>query len=236
VCGRFSVSKPREAAERFGFLEWHDVRVEPRFNIAPTQEILMIVQPAGGDRTPQVATWGFTPHWLRAGQGRRPPPINARAESLIQSPMFKEALTGRRCLIVADGFYEWKSIPGSSARTPMYIRLTGGGLFAFAGLWAPGRAGSRPTAAIVTTRANDLVAPIHSRMPVILRPEDESVWLDPGQQDLTKLLALLAPLPGERLEAYAVAPLVNSFQNEGPELTVPTTSKPAAAVQAQLPL
>jgi putative SOS response-associated peptidase YedK len=236
VCGRFSVSKPREAAERFGFVEWHEVRVEPRFNVAPTQDILMVVQPPRGDRTPQLATWGFTPHWLRAGQGRRPPPINARAESLIQSPMFKEALTARRCLIVADGFYEWKSTPGSSARTPMYIRLKGGGLFAFAGLWAPGKADTRPTAAIVTTRANDLVAPIHNRMPVILKPEDEGVWLDPEEQDLGRLQALLAPLPADRLEAYAVAPLVNAFQNEGPELIVPTTSKPATLVQAQLPL
>ena len=236
MCGRFSVSKPRDAAERFGFLEWHEVRVEPRFNVAPTQEILIVVERAPGDRTPEIATWGFSPHWLRVGKARRSPPINARAETLLQSPMFREALTGRRCLIVADGFYEWQPTPGNSVRTPMYVRLKGGGLFAFAGLWAPGKAGTRPTAAIVTTRPNDLVAPIHNRMPVILRPEDEAAWLDPREKDLPKLQALLAPLPTDRLEAYAVAPLVNSFQNEGPELIVPTTIRPAAAVQIQLPL
>jgi putative SOS response-associated peptidase YedK len=123
VCGRFSLSKPAEASERFGFREWHDVRVEPRFNIAPTQEVLIVVEP-----TPRLATWGFTPHWLRGDGPRRPPPINARAETLDRNPMFKEALLARRCLVVADGFYEWR------ARSPMYIRLKGGGLFGFAGL------------------------------------------------------------------------------------------------------
>jgi putative SOS response-associated peptidase YedK len=186
------------------------VRVEPRFNIAPTQEVLIVV-----DRAPRLATWGFTPPWLRGDGRRRPPPINARAETLGSNPMFREALLARRCLVVADGFYEWP------ARSPMYIRLKRGGLFAFAGLWAPGKAGGPPSVAIVTTRPNELVAPIHNRMPVILRPEDEAASLDPHQNDLARLTAMLSPLDPDRMEAYPVAPLVNAFQNEGPELIAP---------------
>jgi putative SOS response-associated peptidase YedK len=236
MCGRFSLTQPSEAAERFGFVDWHAVRIEPRFNIAPTQEILTIVQPAHGSPVAQVATWGFTPHWMRFEGRKRPAPINARAESLADSPMFREALISRRCLIPADGFYEWQAIPGSTARAPLHIRLKSGAVFVFAGLWAPGKGGSPPTAAIVTTRPNQIVAPIHNRMPVILHPEDEAAWLDPQENRLPKLLSLLAPFPADGMEAYAVAPLVNSFQNEGPELIVPTRHEHPTTVQAQLPL
>jgi putative SOS response-associated peptidase YedK len=144
--------------------------------------------------------------------------------------MFREALLARRCLVVADGFYEWR------ARSPMYIRLKGAGLFGFAGLWAPGKAGEPPSVAIVTTRPNDLVAPIHNRMPVILRPEDEAAWLDLHQNDLATLTAMLGPLDADRMEAYPVAPLVNAFQNDGPELILPSPPERGAVVQAALPL
>src|SRR5919202_6126258 len=142
MCGRFSLGKPSEAAERFGFAEWHQVRIEPRFNIAPSQEILTIVQASDGAPAAQSATWGLSPHWMRFERRGRPAPINARAETLAASPMFREALLRWRCLIAADGFYEWRAIPGTAMRTPVYIRLKGGAVFAFAGLWAPGKHGS----------------------------------------------------------------------------------------------
>ena len=227
MCGRFSLSKPSAAAERFGFVDWHEIRIEPRFNIAPTQEILTIIQRQHGSPVAQIATWGFKPYWMRLDRGRRPPPINARAETVAASPVFREALARRRCLIVADGFYEWQRMPGSSTRTPLHIRLKAGQPFAFAGLWSSGKPrGSPPTAAIVTTRPNELVAPIHNRMPVILPAEHERLWLDPSMQEPEAVLPLLAPYPSALMEAYRVAPLVNSFQNEGPELIQPLVCPP----------
>ena len=110
------------------------------------------------------------------------------------------------------------------------------GIVGAAGLWAPGKAGQPPSVAIVTTRPNDLVAPIHNRMPVILTPENEAVWLDPHQNDLVRLTAMLGPLDADRMEAYPVAPLVNAFQNEGPELIAPSATEREAVVQASLPL
>ena len=221
MCGRFSLGKPSAAAERFGFVDWHEVRVEPRFNIAPTQEILLIVQELDQAPAIRVATWGFRPHWMEPERTRRQAPINARAETLTDSPMFREALASRRCLILADGFYEWQAVAGSTLRTPLHIRLKAGEPFAFAGLWAPGKRGGPPTAAIVTTRPNELVAPIHNRMPVILRRDDEQRWLDLSVRASEQILSLLAPLPSGLMEAYPVSPLVNAFQNDGPELIVP---------------
>ena len=236
MCGRFSLSKPSAAAERFGFVDWHEIRIEPRFNIAPTQEILTIVQRRQGPPVAQIATWGFKPYWMLSGRRKRPPPINARAETLTDSPMFREALAGRRCLIVADGFYEWQREVGNTTPAPVYIRLTSHELFAFAGLWAPGKPGSPPSAAIVTTQPNELMAPIHNRMPVILRPEHELLWLNPCVRTPEHVLPLLVPFPSAPMEAYHVAPLVNSFQNDGPELILPSPPERGAVVQAALPL
>ncbi len=227
MCGRFNLSDPREIEERFGFLDWHEKRIEPRFNIAPSQDILTVVRLADGTRSGQLARWGFAPFWADspASAGpRRPPPINARAESLATSPMFREALATGRCLIPATGFYEWQTQPGSGLKVPMHIRLESGELFAFAGLWVSGVHGGPPTAAIITCRANALVSSIHNRMPVILARDAEADWLDPACADP---LALLRPFADTPLQAYAVAPLVNSFQNEGPELIAPVDKPPA---------
>ena len=215
MCGRFSLGRPTAAAERYCFVDWHELRIEPRFNIAPTQEIVTIVQQPLEEPSLRIATWGFRPFWMDA---KRQPPINARAETLAESPVFREALATRRCLILADGFYEWRSVPGSGARAPIHFRLRAGAPFAFAGLWSPGRRGGPPSAAIVTTRPNDLVAPIHNRMPVILSAAHERLWLDPAVHAPEQLMPLLVPFPPALMEAYPVAPLVNAFQNEGPEL------------------
>ncbi len=197
---------------RFGFLDWYEKRIEPRFNIAPTQEILTIVVDGNGSRIVQPATWGLVPFWMR---DKPQPQINARAETVATSPMFRGALKEHRCLIPATGFYEWRR-PG---KVPMHIGLKDGGLFAFAGLWLPGKRDGLPTATIVTGSPNELVADIHNRMPVILRPEDEVGWLNPLESDPTRFLK--EPYPAELMKAYAVKPLVNSFQNEGPEVLEP---------------
>jgi putative SOS response-associated peptidase YedK len=217
MCGRFNLTRPKDVIERFGFLDWSEKRVEPRFNIAPSQEILTIVQAPPGSPTAQLAVWGLKPFWLEAGKA---PAINARAETIASSPMFREAA---RCLIPATGFYEWRN------RQAMHIQLKGGAVFAFAGLWLPGRRGGLPTAAIVTTRPNALMATIHNRMPAILRAQDEAAWLDPSIVDVQMLLE---PLQADQMEAYPVSPLVNSWENETPELIVPSRSQ----VQMALPL
>jgi putative SOS response-associated peptidase YedK len=219
---RFILTNPNDIEQRFGFLDWHEKRIEPRFNIAPSQDILTIVRDdAAHGPHDQLARWGFAPFWADASTGKkRPPPINARAEALTTSAMFRDALVNGRCLIPATGFYEWRTQPGSGLKTPMHIRLKSGEVFAFAGLWTPGKHHGPPTAAIVTCAPNALMATIHNRMPVMLRRQDEDLWLDPEYPEPHKLLQ---PYPAEDMEAYPVAPLVNSFQNEGPELLVPVT-------------
>jgi putative SOS response-associated peptidase YedK len=213
VCGRFNLTRAQDIEERFGFMDWHERRIEPRFNIAPTQEILTIVLREDGTRAVQTATWGLVPFWMRA---KPKPQINARLESVATSPMFRGAL---RCLIPATGFYEWQK----PAKTPMHIGRADGELFAFAGLWLPGARDGLPSATILTGAPNELVATIHNRMPVILRPEAEAAWLD------ASLSGPLEPYPSELMHAYAVAPLVNSHVNDGPELLLP-----AEAVQLSL--
>ena len=232
MCGRFNLTSPKAIEERFGFLDWHEKRIEPRFNIAPSQEILMIQRPAGQERAiAQLAKWGFAPFWAPPGPGKRPPPINARAETLSRSPMFREALSHGRCLIPANGFYEWQTQPGTGTRMPLHIRLASGALFAFAGLWTPGPGGGRPTATIITCGPNSLMAAIHTRMPVILRPQDEAVWLDPTVTEPEVLTRLLRPYAPEAMEAYPVSARVNAFQNDGPDLIEPATTS-----QSQLAL
>jgi putative SOS response-associated peptidase YedK len=221
MCGRFNLTRTSAVVERFGFVDWHERRIEPRFNIAPSQEILTIVQTPLDGPFAQMATWGLKPFWQKAV--KRPPPINARAESLAASPMFRDALAGTRCLIPATGFYEWRTLGGAQVRQPMHIQLKDGAVFAFAGLWLPGNKGGPPTATIITTRPNGLMETIHTRMPAILGPDDDALlaWLDPTVSDPVELMGLLEPYPAELMEAYPVAPLVNSWENEGPDLIAP---------------
>jgi putative SOS response-associated peptidase YedK len=222
MCGRFNLVDPRAIEERFGFFDWHEKRIEPRFNIAPSQEILTLIwSPDGTQIEAQFARWGFAPSGAQPGSPKRPPPINARAESLASSPLFREALAHRRCLIPASGFYEWQTQSDYDRRLPMHIRLKSGKPFAFAGLWTMGHGDVEPSAAIVTCAPNGLMASIHTRMPVILRPEDETVWLDPRVSSADAALAVLRPHPAELMEAYGVSMLVNSVQNEGPALIAP---------------
>jgi putative SOS response-associated peptidase YedK len=232
LCGRFNLTRPKDVVERFGFMDWSDKRPEPRFNIAPSQEILTIVQLPQGPAFAQTATWGLKPFWLNApaSASKKPPPINARAESLASSPMFREAVLTGRCLIPATGFFEWRAL-APKQRQPMHIGLRDGGVFAFAGLWLPpAKRGGLPSAAIITTRPNELMASIHTRMPAILLPEQEQAWLDPSATDA---LQLLGPYPAELMHAYPVSGLVNFWENESPAVLDPA-EPPSAEVQTAL--
>lgn len=223
MCGRFNLSRPEDIVERFGFMDWSDKRIEPRFNIAPSQEIVTFVQLPLERAVVQSATWGLKPFWLEKGKA---PPINARAEALGSSPMFREA---KRCLIPATGFYEWRN------KQPMHIQLQNGEPFAFAGLWLPPvKREGLPSAAIITTKPNELMATIHTRMPAILSAEDELVWLDPSVAD-DDARKLLKPFDAAPMEAYPVSPRVNSWENEGPELILPAESNPEQK-EVQIPL
>lgn len=204
LCGRFNLRNPKDIVDRFGFMDWSDKRPEPRFNIAPSQEIITIVQLPLEGATLQTAIWGLKP----AGINRSL--INVRAESLGTSALVRGTL---RCLIPASGFYEWRN------RQPMHIHRKDDQPFAFAGLWLPGHI---PTAAILTVKPNELMATIHNRMPAILGRDDEARWLDPTSDPRE----MLQPISDESLEAYPVRPLVNSWANEGAELIAPAEPAP----------
>ncbi len=219
VCGRFNLTRPKDVVERFGFMDWSEKRPEPRFNIAPSQEIVTIVQAPLGRPFVQTATWGLKPFWFT---GKRPPPINVRRETLTSSPMFREALVTGRCLIPATGFYEWRAT-GSKDRQPMHIQLKDGQAFAFAGLWLPGKRDGLPSAAIITTTPNELVHTIHTRMPAILHASDETAWLNPQLTDTEQIVALVKAYPAELMHAYPVSSLVNSWENESADLIAPVS-------------
>ena len=219
MCGRFTQTAAFDVlAERFG-ITIEDSNLEdlaPRYNVSPSQTVPIIT---ASDRVRRlvVARWGFRPAWVKDSKLA---PINARAETVATSRLFAAAVRDGRCLVPATGFYEWKPVPGQKRKQPYYIRLKGGAPFAFAGLWTPPHL-AVPTCTIITTDANELLAPIHNRMPVILDPEDETLWLDSSPVAAAKVLPCLRPFPSERLEASPVSTLVSSPDNEGPELIEP---------------
>lgn len=214
MCGRFTLTQSAQiAAERFG-AQMIPFEFSPRYNIAPSQPVAVILQ--NGERRLSACRWGLVPFWAKEPEiGNRL--INARAETLAEKPAFKYSLTRRRCLIPADGFYEWRK--EGNRRIPMYIRRRDGGLFAFAGLWdewqSPDGFPLR-TCTIITTEPNALIAPMHNRMPAILPAEHESLWLDPSLKEPARLLSLLQPYPAEELEAFAVSPRVNNPAHDDP--------------------
>ena len=231
MCGRFVLIDWDGIEQRFLLPEADMQRIyerltdsgdgpAPRYNIAPTQDIVAI-RNDGTENRAEFMRWGLVPSWAKDPKiGNRM--INARAETLAERPSFRVAYRRRRCLIVADSFYEWKR--EGRNRTPVRIMLESGGLFSFAGLW---EAWKRPddswmlSCAIITTQANELVGAIHDRMPVILDPEDESAWLDPDLQDTDAISELLVPYPAEQMTAYEVSRIVNSPANDVPECIIP---------------
>ena len=228
MCGRFTLHHSlEELEERFDAHPLTRAVATPRYNIAPTQDILVVTQ--NGARHLQEYHWGLIPSWAKdPAIGSKM--INARAETLAEKPSFRTALSRRRCLIPADGFYEWQNpaadLPAGkkSAKTPMHIRLQDGALFAFAGLWDEWHAADGSllrSCTIITTAPNAVTAPIHDRMPVILRPDDEAQWLDPSVKDASALLPLLVPYPADAMEAYAVSRSVNIPTFDDPGLIAP---------------
>lgn len=215
MCGRYTLAADAELIEgRFGVQLMGLPRI-PRYNVAPTQDVLTIA--GQGPRRAGMMRWGLVPSWAKdISVGNRM--INARAETLAKRPAFRTALQRRRCLVVADGFYEWASV--GNHRIPMRFTLKPGEPFAFAGLWERWKAPSGEdifSCTIITTGPNDVMQPVHDRMPVILSREAESLWLEADAQDTDALTRLLVPFSAEEMDAYEVSPLVNSPRNDVPE-------------------
>jgi putative SOS response-associated peptidase YedK len=220
MCGRYSLGDPSPLMRRFGLEEFAETTITPRFNVAPTEQIPIVIQrPAG--RELRIAKWGFQPPWMKAS--KRPPPINARADMLTTSAMFRSSIGKWRCIIPADGFYEWLTMPGQKQKQPMHIRLKSGQIFGFAGLYTSRVSGvdGTGTAVIITTEPNELVEPIHNRMPAILLPELEAAWLNPELTNTETLLAMLSPYTAEAMVAIPVSTAVNTAGQEGAELIQP---------------
>ncbi len=221
MCGRFTLTTPDQIALRFDVAEDERddaARSRPAYNIAPSQDLAVIVE-RGDRRRLQAMSWGFRPAWASSATSR-PAPINARAETLLERPLFRGAVARGRCLIPADGFYEWQRMPRRTAKQPMYIRRDDRALVGFAGLFSVGTDGVA-SCAIVTTTPNTLVAPIHDRMPVILDPTVEGLWLDPTLTDPASVLECLRPCPAHLLVAYPVSPRVSSPREDGVSLIEP---------------
>ncbi len=224
MCGRFiQISNPHRIRVKISELEISDevkAAFTPHYNIAPTQNILTVLN----YQVPTLACtrWGLVPFWAKdISIGSRM--INARAETLLEKPSFRTPLRKHRCIIFADGFYEWKTLDKS--RTPYFIRMKDSEPFALAGLWdqwtdtSDGRIVQSST--IITTSPNDLIAQIHTRMPVILNREAYSAWLSPGSPDDAVLMDCLKTYPPEEMEAYEISRLVNSPGNDTPEVIRP---------------
>jgi putative SOS response-associated peptidase YedK len=218
MCARYVITSPAVAIRAlFGYDEQPEF--PPRYNVAPTQPI-PIVRLQDGKRAFALVRWGFVPAWVKDPRTFSLL-VNARGEAVLDKPSFRNAMRRRRCLIPADGFYEWRD---GTPRRPYFVRPKAGGPIALAGLWESwiGPNGEEvESAAIVTTRANRLLAAIHDRMPVIVPPEAFNLWLDCAKVDATTAAALIAPAPETLLEYYEVSPAVNRAANDAPELIVP---------------
>ena len=231
MCGRFvSATPPADLAAYFD-AEVPETALEPAYNVAPTNDVYVVLSD-GRARHVTPMHWGLVPRWAKDPSiGNKM--INARAETLATKNAFKSAFTKRRCLIPADGFYEWKVVPGQKRKQPMYIHAAAGEPLAFAGLWEVWK-DPNPTEAeraegggvlrsctIITGQPNDKVEPIHDRMPVMLPREAWSEWLDPAVGDLDLLGRLLVPAPSSLLDIHAVSTEVNNVRNKGAQLLDP---------------
>jgi putative SOS response-associated peptidase YedK len=220
MCGRFTLTRPpQDIADAFG-LDGAPA-LEPRYNVAPTQQVFAVRGGASQAREGAWLRWGLVPSWaadLSIGNKL----LNARAETAGEKPAFRNAFHRRRCLIPADGFYEWQAVAGQ--KRPLYFRLEGGRLFAFAGLWErwqpPAGGPAVETCTILTTGANDLLRPFHERMPVILDPGRHDGWLDPRAGAET-LRSWLVAWPAEEMTVTPASVRVNNPRNEGPACLAP---------------
>ena len=219
MCGRYTLESDMSFLQmRFKFAA-SDMKYKPRYNIAPTQDVLTVTN--DGDRHGQFMRWGLVPFWakdLKIGYRM----INAKAETLAERSAFRNAFKKRRCLVLADGFFEWRK--DGKERIPTYIFLKSKEPFAFAGLWEIWKSPDDeiiPSCTIVTTEPNSFIEPIHNRMPVMLSEEAEALWLDPLTEDPMVLQQLLVPSPPELMDSYEISTLVNTPNNQGKELIEP---------------
>lgn len=228
MCGRFvQCSHPEVYASHFEL----DIpcEVAPRYNVAPTQPVLAIRCGGSGRRELVRLRWGLVPAWSK-GPDNRYSMINARAESVSTKPAYRGAFRGRRCLIPAEGFYEWRAESGE--KTPYLIRRRDGGPFAMAGLWERWRGldgVDLESCAIIVTEANTLVRRIHDRMPVILARDAFAAWLDPDTGDIDRLLAMLKPADPDAWTLHPVSRRVNSPRNDEPQLLEPVAVREGPA-------
>lgn len=221
MCGRFTLTvDPADLQEAFPETAFPP-KYAPRFNIAPTQPVLAIAN--DGKNKADFFVWGLIPSWAKDPSiGNKL--INARAETLAEKPSFRGGFKYKRCLILADGFYEWKTVPGTKTKIPHFIFLKSRKPFAFASLWDEWHSpegGALRSATIITTEPNELMASIHNRMPVILSPSDYAQWLNPAPQTPADLQHLLRSFPADKMSAHPVSTLVNSPANDRAELVVP---------------
>ncbi len=232
MCGRYTYAMtnwPKIWRDFLGGAVPHPA--ERTWNVAPTQRVDVVrVHPETGAREACRMVWGLVPPWAEdMSIGSRM--INARAETVAEKPAFRAAFRKRRCLMLSTGFYEWQD-PGTKKAQPWFIRVKDTEVFAFAAIWerwtspAQRAIGTIETCAIITTAANEVMAPIHHRMPVILPPEEWAAWLDPARQDAAELKAHLRACPPEWLETRRVSKAVNNARNNSPALTEPEKPLP----------
>ena len=237
MCGRFVSATPPDQIARYFDATPPEAALEPGYNVAPTNDVYVVLAD-GSTRRVTPMHWGLVPRWAKDPSiGNKM--INARAETLAEKNAYRSAFAKRRCLIPADGFYEWQAVPGQKRKQPMYIHGAPGEPLAFAGLWelwkdpnateaerAEG-AGVLRSCTIITGRPNDKVAPIHDRMPVILPREVWAEWLDPEIGDVATLGRLLVPAPSSMLELHPVSTEVNNVRNKGAHLVDPVEAMAA---------
>lgn len=226
MCGRFvSATPPDQIAQYFGVEEVSETVLEPNYNVAPTTDVYTVLETRERVRRLEPVHWGLVPFWakdLKVGNRM----INARAETLAEKNAYKRAFAKRRCIIPVDGFYEWHKRPGHKTKQPYYIERADGEPFAFAGLWEiwrgpDGEGDPFPSVTIITGAANEKMAAIHDRMPIVLPPAAWDTWLDRDVTDLDRLGELLVPAPSELITLHPVSTEVNNVRNGGPHLTDP---------------
>ncbi|MBU6453690.1 MAG: SOS response-associated peptidase [Cyanobacteria bacterium REEB67] len=228
MCGRYTLSYTMEEILEYFKIRQLLIPLEPRYNIAPSQLVPIVFTAQEGDefarpgkRTIHVARWGFVPDWVKDIK-KYPPMINARAETIAEKNSYRHAFRRRRCVIPADGFYEW--LGSGKERLPFRIGLKGGGLFGFAGLyedWTSPDGSMMRTSAIITVGANRLMEPFHDRMPAILSPDAVDIWLNNQETDLVKLQNVLRSYPDKLMECYRVSKRVNGTSFNDPALSLP---------------
>lgn len=223
MCGRFVLTTPAQViAEAFGVEPPADLA--PRYNVAPGQPVAVVrVTRPGGGRTLDRLRWGLVPSWAKE-RPRAVTLINARSDTASTKPAFRAAFRRHRCLVPASGFFEWQALPGGGRKQPWLFTLRGSGPFAMAGLWERWRPPEGPpleSCTILTTEPNELVAPVHDRMPVLLPEASWDEWLDPESRDPSRLQAMLVPLPAELMASRTVSTWVNDARHDDPRCIAP---------------